>query len=160
MYISFKQRNMKNIMSSSASRQCKSICNQPYSFKYFKWPTVSWWQLGTTSKIQGTRLFPQSEVNMIPNTKLSVHPMLISIAFLSILGCFQILPDLYNLPLPLLDQFCTNHNSVHRIIPSHGCPTPPAIQRFIWTHPQVLAWERGIIKKLECTTKEDVPRAR
>ena len=27
MYIFPKQRNMKNIMSSSASRQCKSICN-------------------------------------------------------------------------------------------------------------------------------------
>ena len=38
-----------------------------------------------------------SEVNMIPNTELPVHPMLICIAFLSVLCCFQILPDLYNL---------------------------------------------------------------
>ena len=29
MYIFIKQRNMKNIMSSSTSRQCKSICNRP-----------------------------------------------------------------------------------------------------------------------------------
>ena len=29
MYISLKQRNMKNIMSSSASRQCKSIATSP-----------------------------------------------------------------------------------------------------------------------------------
>ena len=42
MYIFLKQRNMKNIMSSSTSRQCKSICNWPYSFKHFKWPTISW----------------------------------------------------------------------------------------------------------------------
>ena len=41
MYIFLKQRNMKNIMSSSASRQCKSICNWPYSFKNFKRPTIS-----------------------------------------------------------------------------------------------------------------------
>src|SRR5713226_7544208 len=42
MYISLKQRNMKNIMSSSASRQCKSICNWPYSLKHFERPTISW----------------------------------------------------------------------------------------------------------------------
>ena len=36
MYIYFKQRNMKNIMSYSNSRQCKFICNMPYSFKHFK----------------------------------------------------------------------------------------------------------------------------
>ena len=41
MYIFIKQRDMKNIMSSSASKQCKSICNCPYSFKHFKQPTVS-----------------------------------------------------------------------------------------------------------------------
>ena len=41
MYIFLKQRNMKNIMSSSATRQCKSICNWPYSFKNFKRPTIS-----------------------------------------------------------------------------------------------------------------------
>ena len=41
MYISLKQRNMKNIMSPSASRKCKSICNWPYSFKHFKRPTIS-----------------------------------------------------------------------------------------------------------------------
>ena len=41
MYIFLKQRNMKNIMSSSVSRKCKSICNWPYSFKYFKHPTIS-----------------------------------------------------------------------------------------------------------------------
>ena len=75
-YIFLKQRNMKNIMSSSASRKCKSICNWPYSFKHFKRPTISWWQLGTTSKLQGTLLFPHSEVNMITNTELFVHPML------------------------------------------------------------------------------------
>ena len=32
MYIFLKQRNMKNIMSSIASRKCNSICNWPYSF--------------------------------------------------------------------------------------------------------------------------------
>ena len=41
MYIFLKQRNMKNIMSSSTTRKCKSICNKPYSFKHFKWPTIS-----------------------------------------------------------------------------------------------------------------------
>ena len=41
MYIFLKQRNMKDIMSSSASRRCKSICIWPYSFKYFKRPTIS-----------------------------------------------------------------------------------------------------------------------
>ena len=41
MYISLKQTNMKNIMRSSTSRKCKSICNRPYSFKHFKWPTLS-----------------------------------------------------------------------------------------------------------------------
>ena len=60
MYISLKQRNMKNIMSPSASRQCKSICNWPYSFKHFKWPTIYRRQLGTTSKLQGTLPFPHS----------------------------------------------------------------------------------------------------
>ena len=40
-YIFLKQRNMKNIMSSSASSKCKSICNWPYSFKHFKRPTIS-----------------------------------------------------------------------------------------------------------------------
>ena len=37
MYIFLKQRNMKNIMSSSTSRQC----NWPYSFKHFKHPIIS-----------------------------------------------------------------------------------------------------------------------
>ena len=42
MYIFLKKRNMKNIMRSSASRKCKSICNWPYSFKHFKCPTIYW----------------------------------------------------------------------------------------------------------------------
>ena len=33
MYIFLKQGNMKDIMSPSASRECKSICNWSYSFK-------------------------------------------------------------------------------------------------------------------------------
>ena len=43
MYISLKQGKIKNIMSPSASRQWKSICNCPYSFEHFKRPTVSRW---------------------------------------------------------------------------------------------------------------------
>ena len=73
---------------------------------------------------------------MIPNTELSVHPMLIYIAFLSVLGCFKIFSDIYNLLLHLLEQFWTKHNPVHWIIPSHWCPTPSAIQSFIRVHPQ------------------------
>ena len=92
-------------MISSASRKCKSICNWTYSFKHFKCPTVSRRQLGTTPKLQGTFLFPHSEVNMIPNTELPVQPMLIIIAFLSIPGFLQVLPDIYNLLLHLLEQF-------------------------------------------------------
>ena len=42
---------------------------------------------------------------MIPNTELSVHPMLICIAFLSVLCCFQILPNLYNFLLHFFEQF-------------------------------------------------------
>ena len=38
MYIFLKQRNMKDIMSSSASKQCKSICNWPYAFKHSNGP--------------------------------------------------------------------------------------------------------------------------
>ena len=94
MYIFLKQRTMKNIMRSSASRKCKSICNWPYYFKDLKRPTMSRRKLGTTSKLQGNLPFPHSEVNMIPNTELSVHPMLISIAYLLVLDFFQILPDL------------------------------------------------------------------
>ena len=41
MYIFLKKRNMKNIMSATASRKCKSTCNWPYSFKHFKHPTIS-----------------------------------------------------------------------------------------------------------------------
>ena len=36
MYIFLKQRDMKNIMSSSGSKQCNYICNCPYYFKHFK----------------------------------------------------------------------------------------------------------------------------
>ena len=104
MYISFKQRNMKNIMSSSASRQCNSRCNWTYSSKHFKWPTISWWRFGTTSKIQETLPCPHFEVNMIPNAELSMHSMLVYIAFLSILGYFHILPDLCNLLLDFLEK--------------------------------------------------------
>ena len=117
-------------MSPTSRRKCNSICNWPYSFKYFKQPTVSRFHLGTTSEIQKTLSFPHSEVNMIPNTELSVHPMLIRIDFLFVLGYFQILPDLYNLLLHFLEQFWSKHNSVH------WCPTPSSIQTFIRNHPQ------------------------
>ena len=123
-------------MSSSVSRKCKSICNWSYSFKHFKWPSISRWQLGTTFKFQGTLPCFHSEVNMIPNTGLSILPMLIYIAFLSVLCCFQILPDLYNLLLHFLEQFWSKHNPIYWIVPSHWCPTPSSIQRFIRTHPQ------------------------
>ena len=120
----------------SASRKCKSICNCPYYFQHFEWPIVSGWHLGTTPKLQGTLLCPHSVVNMIPNTELPVHPMLICIDFLSVMCCFQILLDLYNLLLHLLEQFWSKHHSVHRVVPSHWCLTPSAIQSFIQTHPQ------------------------
>ena len=73
---------------------------------------------------------------MIPNTELPIHPMLICIAFLSVLCCFQVLSDLYNLLLHFLEQFWSKHNPVHWLIPSHWCPTPSSIQSFIRTHPQ------------------------
>ena len=123
-------------MSPRARRQCKPICNWSYSFKHFKLPTVSRRHLGTTPNLQVTFLFLHPEVNTIPNIELFVHPMLICIAFLSVLGCFQIMPDVYNLLLYLLEQFWTKHSHVHWIIPIHWCPTPPSIQIFIWTHPQ------------------------
>ena len=41
MYIFIKKINMKNIMRSTSSRKCNSICNWPYYFKHFKWPTIS-----------------------------------------------------------------------------------------------------------------------
>ena len=41
MYIFLKQINMKNILSSRASRKCKSLCYWPYYFKHFKRPIVS-----------------------------------------------------------------------------------------------------------------------
>ena len=74
MYIFLKQRDTKNIMSSSARRKCKSICNLPYSFKHFKWPTISRWQLATTPKLQGTLPWPHSKINIIPNIELPVIP--------------------------------------------------------------------------------------
>ena len=73
---------------------------------------------------------------MIPNAELSIHLMLICIALLSVLGFLYILPDLYNFLLHLLEQLWTKHNSIHWIIPSHLCPTPSSIQRFIWNHPE------------------------
>ena len=85
---------------------------------------------------------------MIPNTELSIHPMLICIGFLYVLGCFQILPDLYNLLLHLLEQLWTKNNPVHWIIPSHGCPMPPAIQSFIWTH-----YPKSRVSYASCHTK-------
>ena len=58
------------------------------------------------------------------------------VGFMSVMCCFQILSDLYNLLLHFLEQFWSKHNLVHWIIPSHRCPTPSPIQSFIWTHPQ------------------------
>ena len=123
-------------MSSSSSRKCKSICNWPYSFKHFKRPTVSRWQLGTNFKLQGALPWPHSKVTMIPNVELFVHFMLFCIALLFILGCFQVLHDLCNLFLHFLEKLWTKHNHVHWIIPSHRCPTSSSIQSFVWTHSQ------------------------
>ena len=39
--IFLKKRNMKKMINSSTSRQCKSICNSPYYLKHFKRPTIS-----------------------------------------------------------------------------------------------------------------------
>ena len=109
---------------------------QYHSFKLFKQPTVSRRQLDTTPKLQGNFLCLHLEVNMIPNTELSVHPMIICIDLLSVLGCLYSLSDFYNFMLHLLEQLWTDHNFVHWVIPSYSCSALPSIQIFIWTHPQ------------------------
>lgn len=50
MYILFKQRDMKNIMSFHMCRQCNPICNQSYPIKDIKRPAIYWCQLSTTSE--------------------------------------------------------------------------------------------------------------
>jgi hypothetical protein len=105
MYIFLKQRNMENIMSFSVSRKCNFICNWPYPIKHFKWPTISWCQLGTTSKLQGTLPWPHLEVNMIPNLKFSYELYFYLHNFFPVLGCLQILPNFSNFLLHFLKHF-------------------------------------------------------
>ena len=106
---------MKNIMIPSASRNASLYATGPILSST---SNESQYLGDNLAQLPSFKELFFAEVNMIPYTELSVHSMFIYIAFLSVLCCFQILSDLYNLLLHLLEQSIPS-TIVHWIIPSH-----------------------------------------
>lgn len=136
LYMSFKQWNMENVMDFHWWRKSKHVCHWPYPFKDLKWSTISRWQLGTWSYIQGDLLGIDTQVHMLSNLKLLEHSMLILISLLLFLCFLQIPFDKLYLLLHLSQHIRANQHPANWITPTNRIIKTPPIERLKWTHLQ------------------------